>query len=116
MATWRKCARWNVLHFLGGIEKRRHKIVTSPDWTGTTFAGRGEMVTPGSVGTPGQRAMISSVGVDPAGTVRRTSAPVSDGAHYRRAHSCVRNLQRVVSTARPSMPALITAAPLTRTP
>jgi hypothetical protein len=83
---------WNVLHFLGGIEKRRHKIVTSPDWTGTTFAGRGEMVTPGSVGTPGERAKISSVGVDPAGTVRRNSAPASDGAQYRRAHSCVRNL------------------------
>jgi hypothetical protein len=82
----------NVLHFLGGMEKRRHTIVTSPDSTGTTLAGRGAIVTPGSGGMPGERATISSVGVDPAGTVRLSSAPASDGAQYRRAHSRERNL------------------------
>jgi hypothetical protein len=81
-----------VFHLLGGIETRRHTIVTSPDWTGTTLAGRGRIVTPGSVGIPREYAKISSFGVDPAGTMRLSSAPESDGAQYHRVHSRVCSL------------------------
>src|SRR6266545_2230469 len=81
-----------VFHLLGGIETRRHTIVTSPDWTGTTLAGRGRIVTPAIVGIPREYAKISSFGVDPAGTMRLSSAPESDGAQYHRVHSRVCSL------------------------
>ena len=81
-----------VFHLLGGIETRRHTIVTSPDWTGTTLAGRGRIVTPASVGIPRKHAKTSSFRVDPAGTMRLSSAPESDGAQYHRVHSRVCSL------------------------
>src|SRR5260370_7625575 len=89
-----------VFHVLGGIETRRHTIVTSPDWTGTTLAGRGEIVMPGSVGIPRQYAKISSFGVDPAGTMRLSSAPESDGAHYQKVHSPLCTRTPILSIAR----------------
>ena len=78
-----------VFHLLGGIETRRHTIVTSPDWTGTTSAGRDKIVMLGSVGIPREYAKISSFGVDPAGTMRLSNAPESDGAQYCKVHSRV---------------------------
>ena len=81
-----------VFHLLGGIETRRHTIVTSPDWAGTTLAGRGRIVTPASVGIPREHAKTSSFGVNPAGTMRLSSAPESDGAQYHRVHSRVCSL------------------------
>jgi hypothetical protein len=81
-----------VFHLLGGIETRRHTTVTSPDWTGTTLAGREGIVMPGSVGIPREYAKISSFGVDPAGTIRLSSTPESDGAQYHRVHSRVCSL------------------------
>src|SRR5260370_16262893 len=76
-----------VFHLLGGIETRRHTIVTSPDCTGTTLAGRGRIVTPGNVGIPGEYAKISNFGVDPAATMTLSHAPQSDGAKYHRVPS-----------------------------
>src|SRR5262245_51013035 len=84
--------RLSLLYFLGGIEKRRRTIVTSPDWTGTTLAGRGGIVTPGSAGIPREYAKISTFGVDPTGTVRLSSARESDGTKYHRVHSGVCSL------------------------
>src|SRR5262245_8667819 len=77
---------------LVGIERRRRTIVTSPDWTGTTLAGRGGILTPGSTGIPREHAKTSSFGVDAAGTMRLSSAPEPDGAQYHRVHSRVCNL------------------------